>query len=184
MGRPYSHAVDLSLALNLASLILALTALGVSVFLTRRQIRLATGGNHLPVVLNAFRETRSKEFFEAHEFVLSSLRAEHHPELGFRQLPEPAKTYVRTVGLFYDDLGKLVAHDVISERLVIGSYGTAITRAWVALGPYVYRERERNRSNFWVYLEDLAARIDALPSRLIHAELGLRRLPPEGGAGS
>ncbi|MER6471540.1 DUF4760 domain-containing protein [Streptomyces collinus] len=170
--------MDLSLSLNLASLVIALTALGVSVFLARQQIRLATGGNHLPVVLNSFKETRSQEFFEAHEFVLSVLPVEHQAELGYRQLPEPAKTHVRTVGLFYDDLGKLVAHDVISERLVIGSYGTAITRAWEALGPYVYRERERNRSNFWVYLEDLAARIDALPSRVVHAELGLKKLPP------
>lgn len=56
----------------------------------------------------------------------------------FRETRQPD----RLVSLFYDDVGKLVAHGVVDERLIIGSYGPNIVNMWEVLAPYFYRERE------------------------------------------
>jgi hypothetical protein len=170
--------VDATIVLNLATLAISLTALVISMLLTLRQIRVANGGNHLPVVIDAFKETRSAAWFQAQEYVLTTLAKEHQPDCGHRGLPEQARTHATTIGLFYDDLGKLVAHDMIDQSLVIGSYGTNIVRLWDALAPYVYTERQEHRLHFWIYFEDLAARTAATHPEVIYADLRLRPRPP------
>ena len=73
-------------------------------------------------MLNAFAETRTAAFFEAQEYLVNDLAREHKADLGVRGLPKHVRDYVRFVGLFYDDLGKLVDHHVIphgdSDRIV------------------------------------------------------------------
>ncbi|WP_433075006.1 DUF4760 domain-containing protein [Dactylosporangium sp. CA-052675] len=167
-----------TMVLNLATLAISLTALVISMLLTLRQLRVASGGNHLPVVLNAFRETRDAAWFEAEEYVLTDLAGEHAYRGGLRGLPEPARTHANTIGLFYDDLGKLVAHGMIEQSLVIGAYGTNIVRLWDALAPYVYAERRNHGLHFWIYFEDLAARTAARHPETVYAALGLRSRPP------
>ncbi|HEU5157152.1 MAG TPA: hypothetical protein VFU43_09155 [Streptosporangiaceae bacterium] len=169
---------------NLIALAISLTALVVSVFMTLRQLRLASGGNHLPVVLDAFKESRSPEWFEAHEYILKNLAEEHAPDCGWRGLPASARTQVSAIGLFFDDLGKLVAHGMIDERLVIGSYGTMIVRLWDALAPYVYAERQAYGLHFWIYYEDLAARVAATHPESVYAKLRMRSRPPRQGIGA
>jgi hypothetical protein len=136
--------VNATIVLNLATLVISLTALVISMLLTLRQLRLVSGGIHLPVVLDAFKETRSAAWFEAQEYVLTELAKEHEPDCGHRGLPEQARAHANTIGLFYDDLGKLVAHGMIDQSLVIGAYGTNIVRLWDALAPYVYTERREH----------------------------------------
>ncbi|WP_435863905.1 DUF4760 domain-containing protein [Streptomyces phaeochromogenes] len=171
------------MALNLTSLSISLTALVVSILLTLRQIRLASGGNHLPVVLDAFRESRSVEWLAAEEYILTALTNDHATDCGCRGLPVPARTYADTIGLFYDDLGKLVAHGVIDQNLVIGAYGTNIVRLWDAVAPYVYADRRRHGRRYWSYFEDLAARTATTPPSAVYANLNLRSRPPHHGAG-
>lgn len=166
------------MVLNLATLAISLTALAVSVRLTLWQIRLASGGNHLPVVLDAFKETRSAAWFEAQEYVLIKLAEEHAADCGLRGLPVLARTHATTIGLFYDDLGKVVAHGMIDQNLVIGAYGTPIVRLWDALAPYVYAERQAHGLHFWVYFEDLAARTADTHPEVVYADMGLRARPP------
>jgi hypothetical protein len=169
------------MVLNLAALTISLTALVISILLTLRQLRLASGGNHLPVVLDGFKETRSAAWFEAQEYVLTELAKEHEPDCGHRGLPEQARTHANTIGLFYDDLGKVVAHGMIDQSLVIGSYGTNIVRLWDALAPYVYTERRKHGLHFWIYFEDLAARTAATHPEVVYADLRLRSRPPRQG---
>jgi hypothetical protein len=166
---------------NLITLAISLTALVVSVLMTLRQIRLASGGIHLPVVLEAFKESRNPEWFAAQEYILNQLAEEHAPACGWRGLPMTSRTHVNTIGLFYDDLGKLVAHGMIDERIVIGSYGTMITLVWDALAPYVYAEREAHGLYFWIYFEDLAVRVAATHPKTVYAKLRLRSRPPRHG---
>lgn len=170
--------MDATIALNLATLAISLTALGVSILVDVRQLRLASGGNHLPVVLDAFKETRSAAWFEAQEYVLTQLATEHRPDCGHRGLPAPARAHANAIGLFYDDLGKLVAHGMIGQSLVIGSYGTNIVRLWDALAPYVYTERRKHGLHFWIYFEDLAARTATTHPKVVYSELGLLSRPP------
>jgi hypothetical protein len=170
--------VDATIVLNFAALAISLVALVVSILLTVRQIRLASGGNHLPVVLDAFRHTRSAAWLDAENYVLTELTDEHAAGCGYRDLPAPARTHAGTIGLFYDDLGKLVAHGMIHQSLVIGSYGTNIVRLWDALAPYVYAERRARGLHFWIYFEDLAARTAATPPDRVYADLHLRSRSP------
>lgn len=161
---------------SFAALLIAVVALILTVW----QIRVARGGNHLPVVLEAFKESRSPEWFRAQEYILSELALDHHPDCGWRGLPVPARAHVNTIGLFYDDLGKLAAHGMIGEKLIIGAYGQTITRLWDALAPYVYEERRAYMPHHWVYFEDLAVRAAKRGPEAVYAELGLRRRPPDG----
>ena len=170
--------------LNLATLVISVMALFMSIRLTLWQIRLARGGNHLPVVLDAFKETRSAAWFEAQEYVLTALAKEHEADRGHRGLPEQARAHANTIGLFYDDLGKLVAHGMIDQSLVIGAYGTNIVRLWDALAPYVYTERREHGLHFWIYFEDLAARTAATHPEVVYADLRLRPRPPRQEPGS
>lgn len=55
--------------------------------------------------------------------------------------------------MFYDDVGRLVAHGVVDERA-------------------------EHDTLTMPYFEDLAARARATSGAAIHAQLGLRRLPP------
>jgi hypothetical protein len=166
--------VDAATAVTVALQAVSLTAIG----LTLRQIRLARGANHLPVVLDAFLHSRSAAWLEAEDYVLTKLTDEHAADGGCRGLPLPARTHAFTIGLFYDDLGKLVAHGMIDQSLVIGSYGTPIVRLWDALAPYVYGERQTHTQGFWVYFEDLAVRTAETPPSRVYAKLGLRSRPP------
>ncbi|TDB87899.1 hypothetical protein E1264_13115 [Actinomadura sp. KC216] len=116
---------------------------------------------------------------------MNELTTEHSPDNGHRGLPEQARTHANTIGLFFDDLGKLVAHGVIDQGLVIGSYGTNIVRLWDVLAPYVYTERREHGLHFWIYFEDLAARTAASRPDVVYADLHMRQRPPrqEPGAG-
>jgi hypothetical protein len=153
---PYSRAVDLTVVFNVSTLVVSVIALVASAVVGVRQIRLSNGGNQLPVVLEAFRESREPGWLPANEYVLNALRKQS-PEHGQRGLPDDARVHTTTIGLFYDDLGKLVAHGVIGKDLVIGAYGTMIVRLWDALAPFVYAERRLHGLHFWIYFENLAA---------------------------
>jgi hypothetical protein len=127
--------MDTNILMNIATMAISLSALVISILLNLRQLRLASGGNHLPVVIDAFKETRSAAW-------------------------------------------KLVAYDMIDERLVIGSYGTNIVRLWDALAPYVYTERHKHGLHFWIFFEDLAARTAATHPEVVYADLRMRSRPP------
>ncbi|GGS29055.1 DUF4760 domain-containing protein [Actinokineospora fastidiosa] len=170
--------MTLTIMLNLAALAISLTALVISLLLTLRQIRLASGKIHLPVILESFKETRDARWFEAQEYVLTELTKEHEPTCGHRGLPEQARAHVDTIGLFFDDLGKLIAHGMIDQSLVIGGYGLNIVRLWDAISPYVYTERRAHGLHFWVYFEDLAARTAATHPEVVYTKLGMRSRPP------
>lgn len=163
---------------NIAASAISLVALAVSIWLTRRQIHLASSGNHLPVVLDAFQHTRSTAWLEAEKYVLTKLTDDHAADCGYRDMPALARRHAGTIGLFYDDLGKLVAHGVIHQNLVIGSYGTNIVRLWDTLAPFVCAERQAHGSHFWIYFEDLAARTAATPPDRVYTDLRLRSRPP------
>lgn len=141
-----------------------------------RQLRLADNSNLLPVIIDMFKETRSPEFLRSVEYIRAELPGHPHDN-GYRHLPEEPREHIRRVGMFYDDLGKLVAHGVVDERLVLGTYHRNVQRMWEFLGPYVYSERAEHDTLTMAYFEDLAARAKATSGRAIHAELGLRRLP-------
>ncbi|UUU40814.1 DUF4760 domain-containing protein [Streptomyces sp. NBC_00162] len=174
--------MSLSLALNLLAVLVALAALGTSVAVAQRQLRLAQNSNVLPIVIELFRETREPDFSQAIAYISTRLNTEHSHENGYRRLPPEALGHIRRVSLFYDDVGKLVAHGVVDEVLVIGSYGLNIVSMWDVLAPYIYRERALTTPAM-LYFEDLAARAKARPMSAVHTSIGLAQCPPWNGDG-
>ncbi|MEU0394860.1 hypothetical protein ABZ208_19175 [Streptomyces sp. NPDC006208] len=132
----------------------------------------------LPIIIEMFKDTRDPEFSRSIEYLLSEFAGQYPPDEGYLSLPPEPKAHIRRVALFLDDAGKLVAHGIVDERIVLGSYAVLITETWKRLAAYVYSERARQGNFTMIYLEDLAARAQATPAPSVHAILGLRRLPP------
>ena len=174
--------MDGSLVLNLLALAVSGGAFATSIVTARRQLKLANDSNVLPIIIDVFKETRTPEFSQSMEYIRDQLSVIHQPNDGYRNLPEEVKGHIRRVGLFYDDVGKLVAHEVVDERLILGAYGRAIVRTWEKLAPFVYAERERHRNLTMTYFEDLACRAKSVPMQDVHRAVGLRRLPPAVGS--
>lgn len=170
--------MDSSLVLNVLALVISAAAFATSVAAARRQLKLARDSNVLPIVIDVFKETRSPEFSQSIEYIRDKLVANQASDDGYRNLPEEAKAHIRRVGLFYDDIGKLVAHGVVDEQLILEAYGRSVAKAWSWLAPYVYSEREKHQNLTMVYFEDLAGRADATSMKQVHDALGLRRQPP------
>jgi len=163
--------------ITVITIAISVTSLAVSGVLTLRQMRTATDGYALPVVLNVFSQFRSQEFFEAQQYVLYQLNKDFPEAAAYTALPLEARSQVRAVAGLYDDLGKLVAHGIVKEELVIGSNGIHARRIWEAVEPFVLEERRQRKSNLWIYLEDLAYRSTRTPPATIHAKLKLHRYP-------
>lgn len=176
--------MDASIGLNLATVLMSVLALLVSALLAYRQIGLTVGANHLPVILDAFREIRSVEFQDSQKYIFERLTSEHGSARGYRDIDEPARSHLQAVGSFYDDLGKLVAHKIIDEGVIIGAYGDTIMALWKVIRPYVCRERELRGTRGYVYFEDLACRALSRSSVKVHQELGLRKWPYFSNNGS
>jgi hypothetical protein len=169
--------MSLSVASTVLALALSVVSLVVSSVVSVRQLQLANNSNLLPVVVELFRETRQPDFSRAIEYIKWDLGRQYSPESGYRRLPDEPLRHIRRVSLFYDDVGKLVAHGVVDERLIIGSYGPNIIQMWDVLAPYIYREAELT-TKAMVYFEDLAHRARARPQSDVHGALGLRTSPP------
>ncbi|MDG4774824.1 hypothetical protein [Solwaraspora sp. WMMD792] len=159
---------------NLAAIVLSVVSLTVSVVLAVRQNRTASAGYALPVVLEIFDQFRTQEFFDAREYIFDRLNQEYDPPVAYSDLPGRVRMRVRTVAGRYDDLGKLVAHGIVDEKLIIGSNGTAIRRVWECVAPFVLAERAKTGAATWRYLEDLAGRAARTPPTAVYAKLGLR----------
>ncbi|MEW2084936.1 hypothetical protein [Streptomyces sp. NPDC005283] len=170
--------MDDALALNILALVISAVALAVSVVTANRHIQTAQNSNLIPVIADLFRETRSPEFLKSMEFIRDQLTTAHPGSPAYRELPEDARGHIRRVGLFYDDIGKLVAHGVISESLILGAYGGAVPRIWELVAPYVLSERQKYGNASMAYFEDLAARARIHTMAAVHEALKLRSYTP------
>ncbi|AZM56331.1 hypothetical protein DMA15_30170 [Streptomyces sp. WAC 01529] len=172
--------MDISIVLNVLALMISVCALTMSITVARRQLNLAHNSNLLPVMIDAFRETRSTAFLSSMHYIREELSA-HPADDGYRNLPQEAQLHIRRVGLFYDDIGKLVAHGIVEESLIFGAYGGAIARIWDTLAPFVYAERQKYHNLTMFYFEDLASRASPDAMQEVHRTLGLGRRPPAQG---
>ncbi|WP_030204714.1 hypothetical protein [Streptomyces sp. NRRL S-87] len=163
---------------NVVSLIVSIVALTVSGLLALRQLRSAQSANVLAMILNGFSETRDPGYTQAIEYVLYRLRDDYPQPISYLAFAEPHKAHVRRVGLFFDDLGKLVAHGVVDEKLIIGAYGRSVLRAWTVLAPFIYQERSEHQRTPFRYFEDLAHRVHRTSPDQVYARLQLGQLPP------
>ena len=166
------------MTVNVLTLAVSVLALVVSALIAMRQVRFMRHANNVPVAVEMLsREFRSVDFQRREAYVLTRLREEHDPVLGFGQLPEPARTDVFQVAYFYQTLAFLVAFELADQDLVLATLNYRIKRIWPVLEPYVRREREIRGQGFLNILEDLVVRAHENPSTNLQARLKLRTMP-------
>jgi hypothetical protein len=132
---------NISTALNIAALLASFLALAVSSFLALRQSRLMRDANHLPVVIDLFRELRADTFITREQEIWSSLPGDKDPLKGFGGIPTPLRTYVYDICLFYQTVAYLVNFKVVDDELVYTALHYRILRTWSSVEPFVHGER-------------------------------------------
>jgi hypothetical protein len=148
------------LVLNVSALAASFLALLTSSFLAVRQARIAHRANHVPVVLEIYRDIRSPQYRESEELLWNTLPGTS-PDTPFSQLPEPARSAAFDVCNFYQMLAYLVALRIISYEVAILPVHYRIDRTWAVVRPFVKAERAARGSelSFMNMLEGLAQRV-------------------------
>ena len=167
----YTPAMSLA---SVISLIFSFAALVASVIANQRTVRASTAGSTLMLVTDVFARRQQPDFAAA----LSMLRSPNFadgldPAQGFSGMPTDKQRAAYLVADFCDDLGKLVAHKVVDEDIVLSTYGATTEWTWRVLKPFVHGQRVINQTNFDIYYEFLARRAAERPPARIHQELGL-----------
>jgi hypothetical protein len=156
---------------------IALAGVMVAVAFSSRQVRLARLQNLSPVVLDAFREARSAEWFEARDWIITNLPSpDIAPQKGVSGQSDDTRWNMRRVGFFYDNLGVFVAHGIVSEDLVIGFFGVGLTEVWQRMEPYIRAEARSRDMRYMCYFEDLVVRTRQRTPSAVYGHLKLRQV--------
>ena len=145
--------------MQLTALILSLLAFAVSLGVARQQLSLARHANSLPVLTAMFKEHRDPELADVRSF-LHQAAGTADPTMGFAAFGD-RRQGVLQLAWYYDNLGALVAHDVIDVAPVAGYLGGAMLDVWRILEPFIITERASRSSSpdagrWQQYFENLA----------------------------
>ncbi|MGW5640131.1 DUF4760 domain-containing protein [Streptomyces sp. NPDC003832] len=125
---------------NVAALLVSVAALLISGAASYRQLILARHANTLPVLVELFREHRSDRLTEARLYVHQELPRCDISE-GLQSLPPEKRKLVRDLAYFYDNLGALVAHEIVDIGPVSGYLGGSVLSTWECIEPLVIAHR-------------------------------------------
>lgn len=133
--------------ISLVSVILALAAVGVSAWQVQASVSSARKANALPVVSEVFLEWRSPHLNDAFRRLMKITDKELLLDT-FEALPPQLRDDAYEVCTFFDYLGTLVLHGIVSEDVIIGGLGTRIAQAWDTMEPLIRHERKYRKDNF------------------------------------
>ncbi|MET9894453.1 hypothetical protein ABZZ47_30405 [Streptomyces sp. NPDC006465] len=177
--------------MDVAALIVSITALMATVVVSLRHLTLARHANTLPAVVGLFQEHRGAELARARHIVVNEL-ADRDLSEGLGAVPEEHRQLVLDLCWFYDNIGALVAHGVVPLAPVSGYLGGSVVETWKIVRPMALAEREKRRrlgfrdpERWQAYYENLyrlvlmappeEARTDAAEWYHPQARRGLRR---------
>jgi hypothetical protein len=151
---------------SIVSVVIALSALSVTISQVRATGRQWQRQNALPIISEIFREWRSEQFREHRSAVLRGLPVEP-TDNGFEAFPPEWRESAYTVSYFFDYLGTLVAFELARADLIIGVMGTQIMQVWRILEPAIHAERRHREqtypsdtpSGFLSYFEGLVKKV-------------------------
>ncbi|MCQ9135836.1 MULTISPECIES: hypothetical protein [Streptomyces] len=128
--------------MNITALLVSVAALLVSGATSYRQLKLAGHANTLPVLVELFREHRSDHLAQARWFVHQQLPG-RDVSAGLHSLTPEERKLVRDLAWFYDNLGALVAHEIVDIGPVSGYLGGSVISTWECMEPLVTAHRAR-----------------------------------------
>ncbi|MGB2711419.1 MAG: hypothetical protein WBC33_07865 [Conexibacter sp.] len=157
----------MALAIAIAALAIAALAAAIAAW----QLQETRKANAFPATVDLFREYRSREMVAARRLLSQTL-----PDLdaanGIRGLPDDVAQAALRVSHYLDNLGVLVAHDLLDPKLAAGFLGDSTLRLWSQLERFVVRERElRSPTAYLQYFEHLAATLHEVQPERVRAEL-------------
>lgn len=154
-----------------ASLVVSIAAAigAVGAFLaTRRQAVFTRHANSIPMLVELFADHRGRRLARARQIVNNELRGQDLSG-GLASITDKCKQdLVLELAWYYDNLGALVAHDIVDIDPVSGYLGGSVVTCWEVLKPLVMAEREA-RSGYedpgrWqIYFENLARLVAERP---------------------
>jgi hypothetical protein len=130
--------------ISIVALVVSVIALGLSGYLTYRQLRLSRQANSLPVLVDMFREHRNRDLREARHFIFNHLD-EYDVTGGLDGLPRDKQLLVSDLAFFYDNLGALVAYGIVDPEPVAGYLGGSVILVFDKLRPLISAERARRQ---------------------------------------
>ncbi len=154
--------------ISLASAALALATVCVAAWQVRASIKNVGKSNALPVIAEIFQEWRSDRFNSSLRRLLG-IRNAYLMRKNFNALPRRLRRDAYEVCYFFDYLGTLVLHDIVSDDIVIGVMATRLVQVWTTMKPLILNEREHRLSHlpagvprgFLVYYEYLVKLVEA-----------------------
>jgi len=156
------------------ALIIAVAALLVAVIaalISRQQLREATKANAFPATVDLFREYRNVEMVAARRLLSQKLPAQEDAT-AIRDLPDDVAQAALKVSHYLDNLGVLVAHDLLRPELAAGFLGDSTLRLWRQLEPFIVRERALRKPNAYLqYFEHLATTLHEVQPERARADL-------------
>lgn len=148
-----------SVVLNIVAVVLSLASLTISAVLANRQYLAMQRTNQLPVFVELTQEFRSDDFQVAEGYVLLRLHEEQPISMGISGLPDEARIAATRMLTFYSTFGALMVFRMASEAIIVGMFGFRANRTWIALEPYIEREREiRGDPEYVTMFEHVVAR--------------------------
>lgn len=169
---------------TLLALTIAILALLVSTLLaliSAWQLREARRANAFPAVVDLFREYRSMEMVAARR-LLSQRAKEFDESLGIAGMPDDVAQAALRVTHYLDNLGVLIAKELIGIELVAGFLGDSTLRQWQLLKGFIRSERRRRQPQAYMqYFEHLTARLVEVDPASVRAKL--KKMPEEQSVG-
>ena len=157
----------MALAVAIAALIVA----AIAAFISIRQLREATKANAFPAAVDLFREYRDTEMVAARKLLSEELPTAENAK-AIRNLSDDVGQAALKVSHYLDNLGVLVAHDLLQPELAAGFLGDSAVRLWSQLEPFIALERELRSPNAYLqYFEDLATRMHEVQPMRVRAGL-------------
>jgi hypothetical protein len=149
----------MALAVAITALIVAAVAAAISAW----QLREARRANAFPAVVDLFREYRSADMVKARRLLDEEL-----PRLdgksGIRGLPDDVAQAALKVSHYLDNLGVLVAYELVEPDFAAGFLGDSALRMWGKLSPFIINERAlRSPGAHLQYFEHLVATFEEAP---------------------
>jgi hypothetical protein len=159
---------QLSSVLNLAAALASVAAVLTSTFLAMLALRYSKNANHMPVIIELFKEHRSAEFVAKEQFVWREMPRQD-PTRGFTKLPKRTKAHVTDVALFYLMISYLSEYRISDQEMLALQVHYRLLRTWEAIEPHVRQERSFRGGEFTFLntLEVFVERVRALDTEAI-----------------
>jgi hypothetical protein len=109
-------------------------------------------------MMEVLRDFRSGDLIRALQYISTKLHEEHPEPVALSNLPSPARENALSVAVYFQGIGTFATLGILDKDIIERALSRQVIVSWLALEPYVLKERERGMSAIsgFRYFEDLA----------------------------